>query len=575
MNQKLAKQDQEIIKVEQVSFTYRKAPEPSLKKIVFNVKPGEVVGIMGPTGAGKSTLGLLLNGIIPHFVPGILSGKVFIDGKDTAQYEPRDLAATVGVVFQDFETQLFTTSVELEVAFGPENLCLPVDTIKKRVYDYLALVGLPGQEKKEPANLSGGEKQRLAIASILAMEPAILYLDEPTTDLDPAGKKGILSLIRVLQKKRNMTLLLVEHETEQVLACDHVMVLKEGQVITSGPARKVLCQNLAMEQLGVKPLQVSEAFSDAPENERPLTLEEGLGYLQQQQYYCAEDTYIHLVESDRRAYGPVAVELEKVSFNYGNTPVLTDINLLVRKGEFVAILGQNGSGKTTLVKQLNGLLLPAQGIVRINGKNTKEHHPAKFSGEVGYVFQNPDHQIIMETVYDDVAFGPRFNKLPEADVQQRTRETLAAVGLTGLEKHDPFTLTKGQRQQVAVAAVLANRPDILVFDEPTTGLDYQELRRLMELINKLNQTGHTVIMVTHCMWIAAEYAHRIVIMDGGRIIMDGPTRDIFSQVDKLQDCQLAPPPVTLLSQQLGKTVLSVAEFKKCFYRATYTSENRN
>ncbi|MDD5259065.1 MAG: energy-coupling factor transporter ATPase [bacterium] len=564
------KKSREIINIEKASFTYRSALAPALKKIAFKVKPGEVIGIMGPTGAGKSTLGLLLNGIIPHFVPGILTGQVLIDGKDTAKLEPRELAGTVGVVFQDFETQLFTTSVELEVAFGPENLCLPVDTIRKRVHDYLDLVGLPGQEKKEPANLSGGEKQRLAIASILAMEPAVLYLDEPTTDLDPAGKKEILSLIRILQKKRNTTLLLVEHETEQILACDQVIILKAGEVITSGPAREVLCQNQAVEQLGIKPLQVSEVFADVPELERPLTLAEGIGYLKQQKYYCDENKYRSFIQHDQREYGPVLIELEKVGFSYGDVPALTDINFSVRKGEFIAILGQNGSSKTTLLKQLNGLLAPGQGIVRINGRDTKKHHPVTFSSEVGYVFQNPDHQIIMETVYDDVAFGLRFNKVPETDVQKRVQETLAAVGLTGLEKHDPFTLTKGQRQQVAVAAVLANRPDILVFDEPTTGLDYQELRRLMELINKLNQAGHTIIMVTHCMWIAAEYAQRVVIMDHGQIVVDGPTREIFTQADTLQACQLALPPVTLLAQQLGKTVLSVVEFKECFSRGNAT-----
>ncbi|MDD5491822.1 MAG: energy-coupling factor transporter ATPase [bacterium] len=556
--------DQEIIKVEQVSFTYRKAVRPALNKITFKVKPGEIVGIMGPTGAGKSTLGLTLNGIIPHFVPGILTGKVSIGGKDTAKCEPRDLATTVGVVFQDFETQLFTSSVELEVAFGPENLCLPVETIKKRIHDYLDLVSLSGCEKKEPAILSGGEKQRLAIAAILAIEPAVLYLDEPTTDLDPAGKIEILSLIRGLQQERKIALLLIEHETEQILSCDQVMILREGAVIMSGPAREVLCQNLVMEQLGIKPLQVSEVFSEVPENKRPLTLEEGLGYLKQQSYYCNEDDYAGLIQQDQREYGPVVIELEKVSFSYDNAPVLRDINWSVRKGEFIAILGQNGSGKTTLVKHLNGLLVPSQGRVLINGVDTAGHNPAKFSSEVGYVFQNPDHQIIMETVFDDVAFGPRFNKLPEADVRRRTEDILAAVGLTGLEKQDPFTLTKGQRQQVAVAAVLANRPDILVFDEPTTGLDYRELRRLMELIKKLNQAGHTIIMITHCMWIAAEYAQRVVIMDSGGISIDGPTRDIFSRVDKLHESRLVPPPVTQLSQYLGKTVLSVAEFKRCF-----------
>ena len=298
---------------------------------------------------------------------------------------------------------------------------------------------------------------------------------------------------------------------------------------------------------------------------------EAQAYFKKKGYTLSPEKHQKLIRRDKerqKKYGETQIELRNVNFDFGSGPVLNNLNLSVKKGEFIAILGQNGSGKTTLIKQLNGLLVPKQGTAVVNGRDTSKESVKSLSQIVGYVFQNPDHQIIMETVYDDVAFGPRFAKLDEKEIKKRVDEALAAVKLTGREKSDPLTLTKGQRQKVAVAAVLANKPDILVLDEPTTGLDDNELRGMMELIKSLNDDGHTIIMVTHCMWVAAEYAHRVVVLKQGEVLLDGPAREVFAQEEKLRECHLRPPQITGWSRQLGHTLLSVAEFRECLIHST-------
>jgi energy-coupling factor transport system ATP-binding protein len=561
---------QEAIKVDNVSFTYRHAKEAAVKQLDLKVSSGEMIAIAGHTGAGKSTLCMILNGIIPHFTPGKLNGKILVAGKDTAKYEPRELSQFIGVVFQDFETQLFTNSVEQEVAFGPENMCLSAEVIRDRVTKYLSFVGLQGMEKKPPALLSGGEKQRLAIAAVLAMEPDIICLDEPTSDLDPAGKKEIMALVKKLQKERRKTLILIEHETEELLNADRVLVMQQGQIKGSGQPGEILSDPDYLLAAGIRPLPICEAFSRKDTDSCPLTLEEGVRSFAENKFSLDEGKYAELLKKDQERvgkYGPPVLELRQVNFSYDDNWSLKNIDLSVRQGEFLAVLGQNGSGKTTLIKHLNGLLMPASGAVLVKGLSTRNENVRSLSGTVGYVFQNPDHQIIMETVYDDVAFGPRFAKLPEEEVLPRTLEALAAVKLTGYERRDPATLTKGQRQKVAVAAVLANKPEIIVFDEPTTGLDYHELRGMMEMISHLNAAGHTVIMVTHCMWIAAEYAHRVVVMSEGSVVLDGTAREVFGQPETLSRCHLQVPPVTALAQKFGKTILSVPEFTSCLIKS--------
>jgi energy-coupling factor transport system ATP-binding protein len=269
------------------------------------------------------------------------------------------------------------------------------------------------------------------------------------------------------------------------------------------------------------------------------------------------------VEEDERrteGYGEPIIEVDGLSHSYPNGfAALEGVDMTVRQGEFLAILGQNGSGKTTLVKHFNGLLKPTEGMVKVEGEETTEQGMLRLGQRVGYVFQNPDHQIFSETVFDEVSFGPRIREMDDAEVRERVDEALSAVGLEGRGDEDPFGLTKGERQRVAVASVLAVRPEVLILDEPTTGLDYAEQRSMMDLVGRLNEAGSTIIVVTHTMWVVAEYAHRVVVVRDGRINLSGTVREVFSREDELWDASLRPPHIVSLGNSLGYPVLSVEE----------------
>jgi len=544
------------ISVEDLTFTYRGNEEPAIADIRLQLEDGEFVVLMGHGGAGKSTLCYCFNGLIPKFFKGEYKGRVLVKGREVAEARVPDMARIVGLVFQDFEAQLFSTNVELEVAFGPENYGLPREEIRRRVEEYLSFVRLQGLRHREPASLSGGQKQRLAIASVLALEPDILVMDEPTTDLDPLGREEVLSVADDLARQKR-TLLVVDHEPETAEKADRVFLMKEGRLKAQGPAREILSQVSLLRDCGVRPPQVAELFQRLGWPEAPVTVEEALYLLRKEKGI----NRLPVPGESRPPSGPVILETRGLSFVYpeGNVEALRDVNLQVRAGEFLAIIGQNGSGKTTLVKHFNGLLRPTQGQVLVEGKDTRRLSPGDLAFSVGYVFQNPDHQIFAPTVWEEVAFGPRNFGMPEDEVARRVAEALRAVHLEGYEERDPFALTKGERQRVAVASVLAMRPKVIILDEPTTGLDYPQQQSMMAMLEELNRAGHTVIIVTHSMWVVTRYAARTVVMQDGRIILDGSTRQVFAQEEELASTALRPPPIVRLGHRLGTKALTVEE----------------
>jgi energy-coupling factor transport system ATP-binding protein len=553
------------VSVQGLGYRYRGQQKPALQGVDLEVAEGEFVVVMGPSGAGKSTLCVSLNGLIPHFFRGRMEGEVKVRGRSTREGKVGEFAREVGLVFQDFEAQLFSTNVALEVAFGPENFAVEHDEMERRVKSMLGRVRLEGFEDRQPATLSGGQKQRLAIASVLAIEPRILCLDEPTTDLDPAGKLGVFEIAEELKDRDDVTLIVVEHETEETLDADRIVVLRDGEIIADRPAREVLRDVELLEESGVMPLQVTRFFHEMGlwQAQLPLTPEEGSQEFRRRGWRINPDHHRALVaEDDQRTeeYGEPIIEVESLSHRYPNGfAALEVVDLTVRQGEFLAILGQNGSGKTTLVKHFNGLLKPTEGKVKVEGEETTDQGMLRLGQRVGYVFQNPDHQIFSETVFDEVSFGPRIREMDEAEVRERVDEALGAVGLEGRGDEDPFGLTKGERQRVAVASVLAVRPDVLILDEPTTGLDYAEQRSMMDLVRRLNEAGSTIIVVTHTMWVVAEYAHRAAVVRDGKIVLSGTVREVFSQEDELWDASLRPPHIVSLGNSLGYPVLSVEE----------------
>ncbi|MBI4552532.1 MAG: ATP-binding cassette domain-containing protein [Candidatus Latescibacteria bacterium] len=558
---------QPLFHIRDLSFTYRHASHPALHGITYTHQAGEFTAIIGATGAGKSTLCRCLNGLIPAFIKGTLSGELTILGERMTGRPVYDVARRVGLVFQDFEAQLFSTNVELEVAFGLENFAVPYEQMRDRVREALGRVGLTGFEGRDPSTLSGGEKQRLAIASILVSRPMILVMDEPTTDLDPIGKRDVFHLARALRQEIQ-GIILVEHETEHVLTADRLVLMREGRILADERPQELLSDPGLLETNGVRPLQTTVLLRRLGLPTTGLDVDTAFHIIQDAGWRAdpAAVARLHQPISNLADHEPV-IDVNAVSYQYDAGPAALDaVSLTIRRGEFVAIIGQNGCGKTTLVKQFNGLLRPTKGSIRMLGREASSWSLAELGRRVGYVFQNPDHQIFANTVQEEVAFGPRNFGLPEPEIDARVVEALQVVGLRGREDEDPFSLTKGERQQLAVASVLASDPEILILDEPTTGLDYHGQRSILDLIRRLNQTGRTIIIVTHSMWVVAEYAHRCVMMQRGRIVADGDIRESFKDPARLADLALEAPEAVRLGARLGVPVRSVDELYGCLTR---------
>jgi energy-coupling factor transporter ATP-binding protein EcfA2 len=550
------------IHIRNLSFTYRRGDRKALDEIDFDLREGEMVALMGRTGAGKSTLCRCLNGVIPKFQKGEFSGDVQVFGMPAKDKRIYELAQDVGLVFQDFEPQLFSTSVELEVAFGPENIALPRDEIADRIKYALRMVGLEGFENRQPYNLSGGEKQRLAIASILSMKPKVLVLDEPTTDLDPQGRHDILAALKKLRSE-SVSLLIVEQDAEDVIDADRIVIMDAGRVLVSGKPRDILADVQFLEQHGIRPPQIARLFQGTADKPVPFTAEEAYHQLNDPFHEEKSETLQQEDEKRKDKYGDVAIEVRGLKYSYpamGN--VLNGIDLQIREGEFAAIIGQNGSGKTTLAKHFNGLLRPSEGTILCYGRDAADVNVSELGRITGYVFQNPDHQIFASIVRDEVTFGPRNYGLSQEEISRNVTEALEAVHLQGYEENDPFSLTKGERQRVAVASILACKPKILVLDEPTTGLDYSQQKSMMELLRSLNAAGHTIVIITHALWVVAEYAHRAIVMHDGCVIMDGTVREVFSKQDELESVSMTLPEIIKLGNAFGKTILSVDEYKR-------------
>ncbi len=368
-----------------------------------------------------------------------------------------------------------------------------------------------------------------------------------------------------LKDRDDVTLIVVEHETEETLEADRIVVVRDGKVVADRPAREVLRDVGLLRESRIMPLGVTRFFHEFGlwQGQLPLTPAEGIREFRRRNWRVSPERHRELVEGDagrEEGYGEALIEVEGLSHRYPNgVMALEGVDLTVRRGEFLAVLGQNGSGKTTLVKHFNGLLEPTAGAVRVEGGNTVDLGIRRLGQTVGYVFQNPDHQIFSDTVYEEVAFGPKIRGLDEDEVKERVEEALSAVGLRGYEGEDPFGLTKGERQRVAVASVLAVRPEVLILDEPTTGLDHAEQRSMMDLVKRLNEAGSTIIVVTHTMWVVAEYAHRAAVVRDGRVVLSGTVREVFAQEEKLRDASLRPPHIVSMGNSLGSTVLSVEE----------------
>lgn len=481
-------------------------PVDSLKHVSFDIKSGSFVGVIGPTGAGKSTLCMALAGIIPNLADGTMTGLVEVNGMNTSRHSVSALSERIGYVQQDPEAQLFCASVEDEIAFPLENRGIAPDIIDKQIDVMLDLVGMTGYRKRVPTSLSGGQMQRVAIAAALAAEPDVLILDEPTAALDPEGKQEVFDVLERIRQTRSMTVIMAEQDTEHIAYwADQVLFMVNGELVRNGDASLFVREKGLLESSGVQvaddPLPQVKAVQQGKKHKKD----------KKNQPERSKD---------------VVISLDHVSYQYergGNaSKALDDVTFDIERGSFIGLIGRNGSGKTTLAKHLNGLIRPTQGTVTVDGLDASKHSVGEMAAHVGFVFQNPDHQIFCSTAKEEIAFGPTALGLDGATVFKRVDEMLTLFDLHRYEDVSPATLGYGERRAVALSSVLAMRTPILVLDEPTAGLDHRLAARFLGAIEKLNQRGVTIVMISHDMRAVYRYCTHVLELEDGKVVQYGP-----------------------------------------------------
>ena len=526
-----------ILRFEGVSYRYPGDGPWCLQDLDLSVAPGESVVLAGASGSGKSTLCRAAAGLVPHFHGGVLEGRVLVDGLDTRENPLSRLFGRAGLVFQNADAQLFNSTVEAELAYGLESLGLPPSEIERRLSWASGIAGFDPLLQRPPQALSGGEKQRVALAAILALRPPLLLLDEPFTHLDPEESERLCGLLRAVRSE-GITLVLVEHRLHDVVAeVDRLILLDQGRVGADGPPREVLSRDVSAFGLNVPPLVRlfrEWGIPGAP----PLTVEEALqelGSSAQGRAFPAQGPAAPGTPGLGSA--EAAVSLEKVWFRYGGREALRDVDMGLHPGECVALVGRNGAGKTTLVKHLNGLLRPASGRVRVLGQDTLRTPVAALARHVGFAWQNPNDQLFQANVREEVLTGPRVLGGYDASYCDQLFDRF---GLGPLLERSPFRLSEGQKKRVAFATALAARPEVVVLDEPTAGQDEAFRGELGRLLVELRRDGKTVILVTHDLEFASEHAGRWVALSAGQVVADGPPESVMADQEAMAAAGLRP-----------------------------------
>jgi energy-coupling factor transport system ATP-binding protein len=550
-----------LVRVRDVAITHAEEDVATPASVSFDVSPGEVVLLLGPSGSGKSTLALALNGLIPHDLPATVTGSIEVAGLDAAMTTVAQLSAHVGMVFQDPDSQLVTGTLLDEVAFGPENLLVPAAEVLARAETALRRVGLWHRRHENPDRLSGGGRQRLAIAAALAIGSPLLVLDEPTANLDPRGIDEVYAALGELVAAGDRAIVLIEHNLDAAMALvSRVVVLDaEGRLIADGPVDDILRASAdELHELGVwLPTSTLAALRlrGAGYALDPLPLTPG----ELHAALAAEPQVVALSGRFDKLSGQPAppvrepvggtrrdrpvIEVRGLSLTRGGAPVLHDVDLDIGRGEFVAVIGENGAGKTSLVQAIAGVLRPPRGAVFVDGLDVRRTSARALTAHIGFVFQNPEHQFIAHTVFDELAHGLRMLRLPDPEIRARVDEILDRFGLTRHAGTHPFRLSGGQKRRLSVGTALVGGARTLVLDEPTFGQDRARAEELLGLLQSLQRAGATIVVVTHDMQLVTDYADRTVVVSGGRIAAVGATAAVFADDALIERAGLRPPPL--------------------------------
>ncbi|MGW5132916.1 ABC transporter ATP-binding protein [Streptomyces sp. NPDC004135] len=541
-----------MIRFEDVSVTYDGAAEPTVRGVDFEVPEGELVLLAGPSGVGKSTVLGAVSGLVPHFTGGTLRGRVTVAGRDTRTHKPRELADVVGTVGQDPLAHFVTDTVEDELAYGMESLGLAPDVMRRRVEETLDLLGLADLRHRPIATLSGGQRQRVAIGSVLTPHPDVLVLDEPTSALDPAAAEEVLAVLQRLVHDLGTTVLMAEHRLERVIQyADQVVLLPgPGAAPVVGAPAEVMAVSpvyppvVALGRLAgwtPLPMTVRDARRRAaPLKQRLESAPKGRGELRDQP---------RTTRTRDRSEAPTPIgALHSLSVTRARVKALRDVDLTISPGETIALMGRNGAGKSTLLNSLVGLVTPSSGTVLLGEAVPHRTAPKDLVRKVGLVPQEPRDLLYADTVAAECAAADR-----DAGAAPGTCRALVTELLPGVtDDTHPRDLSEGQRLALALAVVLTARPPLLLLDEPTRGLDYAAKARLVTVLRGLAAEGHAIVLATHDVELAAELAHRVVLLAEGEVIADGPTADVV-----VSSPSFAPQVTKILAPQQWLTVSQV------------------
>jgi energy-coupling factor transport system ATP-binding protein len=512
-----------LIDLNELTYRYPGRDRPALRGVNLQVWKGEFVLLAGPSGAGKSTLLRCLNGLVPHFTGGVVSGSVVVAETDVLVAGPRLMSQKVGFVFQNPEAQSVVDTVEDEVALGLELAGVPVEEMRLRIDDVLQLLELDKLRYRKVETLSGGERQRLAIATVMALRPQILALDEPTSQLDPAAAEEVLRALKRLNDHLGLTVILVEQRLERVAQHTHRLVfLDGGRIVVDAPIRAGLA---AVSGEWQPPL--SRIASGLHWPTMPLTPKEALPLARQSRREIRKPHVARERDLEKRLQGPELLVARDISFSYNGRKVLCGVDLSVGQGEAVVIFGRNGAGKSTLLRCLVGLLKAETGDVTFRGRSLEGLPVAKISQEVAFMPQNPDDLLFADTVVDELRITLANHGLNAEDLDRTPESLLEELGLQTVTSNYPRDLSVGQRQRVALAAVMVHHPALLILDEPTRGLDYESKRKLVAIWQRWLASGMGLLLVTHDVELAAEVADRVIVLNEGRVVAQGDPGDVL------------------------------------------------
>ncbi len=505
-----------VIEVDDFSFTYAGTNEPVLHNISLTIRAGEFVLLAGPSGCGKSTLTRSLAGFIPHEFTGESDGTIRIQGVDTRTLPIYELSKTISLVQQDPDSQIVTLNVVDEIAFGLENFLTPPSEIPPRIKSALDAVNAEKLENRSTSTLSGGEKQKITLASFLALQPPILLLDEPTARLDPPTTREVISTLAHLNQVSGTTILVVDHRISQLLPISsRCLLMDAGRIVFDGSPSQLRQNPLTLQKLGVYLTPMENTSSSTSSSERKST--------------------------------PL-LSVQGLEFSYPKTSVspngfaLKDVSFTISPGELVGIIGANGSGKTTLLQHLIGLLSPESGTIELNGQSVQDRQVSELASDVGFIFQNPLHQLCERRVWDELLLASHHLKKPTPDeAEMRAESLMTHFGLNNYRNRSPFSLSIGEQRRLTIASILVHRPNLILLDEPFIGLDYRNVNQIMTVIKQASNGGVAVLLATHDPAVVSAYCNRLLFLSEGKLVLDAPVHQAFSRLEQLGEIEFIPP----------------------------------